>query len=392
MSKKMNDDEVKKAMEKLGIRAAGKKKSEKEEIKSKGLREQIDLFKPLLHALISSKAGFVVGIFSLLFFLIIIYLGGILAGIATGIIVPLILIYALSPYVKIETIDPASKGIPTFLGKRSEDYILNEGAVMTVKNVPFLGSIIDYIPIHIGTIDIDLPDIKVRCKDNFEINLHGTMSINADPNRLIEFYNRGGTHGIDPKTGKTAKEREGDRGIVDLLKNIAIVSIQTTGRSLGWEAVYNVDKSLRNKALIAITGTEDSDVNALLLDKTYDIIGIGTQLTNLTVGNPEPLGSLKEVIDMQPKEISEREFRMTDAETARLLYQTVTGITDEELGKVDRKIVEDFYLKVKRVEQMEKEGGNAELGNDIFKISAARFLDNVNVGDILDLFKKLKGE
>ena len=367
-------------------------------VETRGLREQIDIFKPLFRALISSRIGLAIGIISILFFLFIFlsisYLGGISAGIVAVIIVLLILIYIFSPYVKIETINPASKGIPQFLGKRIETYILNEGAVAVVRNVPIIGDVFGYIPIHVGTVDIDLPGIRVRGKDNFELTLHGTMSINADPNRLIEFYNRGGAHGIDKGTGETIKEYEGDKGIVDLLKNIAIVSIQSTARDLDWEEIYNVDESLRNDALTTITGTDDPDADALLLDKTYDIPGIGTQLTNLTVGSPDPQGTLKEVIDMQPREVSEREYRKTEAETARILYQAVMGITDEELKKVDDSIIENFYFKLKVLEQKEGAEGNVELGGDIFKISAAKFLDNINlenIGDILNLLSKLKG-
>ena len=363
-------------------------------IESRGLRDQIDLFRPVFHALISSKLGITIGIIGILFFLSISYLGGFLAGVAAVAIVLLILIYVFYPYVKIETINPASKGIPRFLGERIGTYILNEGAVAVIRNVPIIGDIFTYIPIHVGTVDIDLPGIKVRGKDNFELSLHSTMSINADPNRLIEFYNRGGAHGIDKETGETIKEHEGDKGIVDLLKNIEIVSIQNTARGLDWEEIYNVDASLRNGALKTITGTKDSNIDALLLDKTYDIPGIGTQLTNLTVGSPVPLGALANVIDKQPEEIAEREYRITDAETAPLLYQAVTGITDEELKKVDKKVMEDFYLRVKMVERIEKEGGDVDFGKNILEISAARFLDNVNLGnisDILDLLSELKG-
>jgi len=393
----MSDSDSDKAireLRKIGIEVVSKKESQKNGIENRGLRDQINLLAPLFHALVTSKVGLVIGIIGLLFFLIISYLGGILAGVATIIIVLLVLIFVLFPYFDIETINSASKGIPRFMGERIGTYIHNEGAVAVIKNVPIIGNVIDYIPIHIGTVDIDIPGVEVLSKDRFKLKLHMTMSINADRNRLIEFYNRGGTYGIDKKTGETNKEKEGDHGIVDLLKNIAIVSVQTTARGLKWEEIYNVDKSLRNDALQTITGTNDPEVDALLLDKTYNIPGIGTQLTNLTVGSPEAQGALARVIDKQPEEIAEREYRITDAETAPLLYQAATGITDEELKKVDKRVVERFYLRVKAIEQLEKEGGDEKFGDNILKISVANFLDDFNlenISDILNLFSKLKG-
>jgi hypothetical protein len=345
---------------------------------------------------VRSKIGFAIGIVGLMFLLTISYLGGILAGIATGIIVLLILIYILSPYVKIETINPASKGIPLFLRKRLEDYTLDEGATIVVKNIPFIGDVFGYVPIHVGLVEIDF-NVLVYDKDHFDLTISGAFSIEADPNKLIEFYNRGGAHGLDEK-GETAKEKEGIHGIVDLLTGIAQSALIKASGDLSYSEIVKNKADLENEALKKMTANKEADVNALTPDKPYSIPGAGTKLLSFVINRIEAGNDLKKILTKQGTEKAEKIFRKTDVEIKRMLAQEMLGMTDEEFKKYKEEYperLEDIYLILTTSELSEKmleNGQEIKLGDDILKIRLARLLnEGIDISKIIRLFSNLKG-
>ena len=376
-----------------------KKSGEREEkLIIKRLFQQIDL-KSLFETLGKSKFGctlILIGMIILLgIFILISHLGGIIAGIVAVAAIVWGLFYKISPYIRIETINYASRGIPTILGRRIPGYILDEGATIVIENVPFFGKVLGYVPIHIGTVNIDFKNVKIFDKDHFDLLVSGAFSIRANPNELIKFQDMGGAHGLDDE-GKTIKEKEsdkGDKGIVDLLlETIQSALLKETGK-LGYPEIISSRDVLENETLKKITMSTSDDVIALNPDKPYYLIGMGTDLLSFVISAIEPGEDLKEIITKQGTELAERKFRTTDAKTATLLYQTITGITDEELREVDKKVIERFYLRIKMVEQLGEKGNDVEFGKNILAISAAGFLDDLkfNLGDILNLLSKFKG-
>lgn len=370
-----------------------------EAVEARDIFGQIKEVKPFIDTLIRSRYGRIVGLVGLSVllgvFIFVSILGGILAGIAALLAILSALIYVIYPYVKIETINPASRGIPLLLGKRVEDYTLHEGAIIVVKNVPFIGSVFEYVPIHIGTVDIDFTEVVIFDKDNFDLSVSGAFSMEADPDpkKLNEFFKRGGAHGIDDK-GETIREKEGIHGIVDLLLGIVKSTLLKETGALPYPEIIRSRADLENEALKKMTMDPNAKVSALNPNRPYYITGMGANILTFVISGIEPGPDLKKIITQKGKELAEREYREIDAGTARILYQAVMGITDEELEKVDRKVMEDFYHLTKIIDQTEQEGSNIKLGEELLKLRGARFLDNINlesIGDVLRLFSKLKG-
>lgn len=380
---------------------------EVEEVETKELFQQFDVFKPLSKILKRSKFGrmliLTVKIVLLSIFILVSYLGGIIAGIVAMATLLLIAVFVAVKYVRIETINPASRGIPKILGKRIAGYTLDEGATVVIDHVPFIGEILGYVPIHIGTVDIDFKEVKIYDKGNFDLIVDGAFSIEADPNKLMEFYTRGGANGIYKedettngrrhKKGETVKEEEGTHGIVDLLLGMIQSALLKEAGKLEYDAIIKSRATLENEALKKITMNPDADVKAMNPNEPYYITGMGANILTFIVSRIEPGEELKKIVTQKAKENAERVFRGIDAETAKLLYQKATGITDEELERVDKKVLESFYLKVKMVEKADGESG-IDFGKNLLEISAAGLLDRINLEDIngiLNLFSKFKG-
>lgn len=370
-------------------------------IEVKGPLGQIKLLEKPLDTLKRSRYGRVVTLVGLSVllgvFILVSILGGILAGIAALLAILSTLIYVIYPYVKIETINPASRGIPKLLGKRAEDYTLDEGATIVIKGVPFIGGIFEFESIHVGVVNLDFP-VKVRDENNFELEIDASIAINAHPDKLMEFYDKGGAHGVSKETGETNKEKEGNGGIADLIIDMTRSSMIMTAKELNYSKILAAEPSLGNNALKKITKKEDVELDALTPDKPYYVKGLGTQILNFVIKDVIPLGKLKELFDRQAQELAEGEFRRTDTEVKRMIAQEMLGMTDDEFEEYKRDNptnLEDIYLiltALEREEELLAKGLDVKPGDAVLKIRLGRLLGKgINFGDILSLLSKLKG-
>ena len=373
------------------------------DIEAKGILGQIKLLKKPLNTLKQSRYGRTVGLIGLGVFLgifiVVSILGGILAGIAALLAIIATLIYVIYPYVKIETINPASRGIAKLLGRRVKDYTLDEGATIVIKGVPFIGGIFEFEAVHVGTVDIDFTGVVIFDKDNFDLSVSGAFSIEADsdPKKLNEFYDRGGAHGIDDN-GETKREVEGIHGIVDLLLGMIKSALLKEAGELDYSGIIKSRADLENEALKKITMDPNADVNALNPDKPYCIPGMGANILTFVISGIEPGSDLKKILTKQGIEKTERVYRKFDAETKKILAQEMLGMTDEEFEeyrKDNPEKLEDIYLiltALEREEELLAEGLDVKPGDAVLKIRLARLLNkDINIGNILDLFGKLKG-
>jgi hypothetical protein len=398
-----------KSVLKTHIEQINKKVAEDEEnVKGIGLFGQIRLLEPFLNTIKESRLGkamilvvFMVGI-ALIFGLVIVlyYAGGISAALVGIIVVFILAVHFIVPLVEIQTVYPACIAIPQIFRRRIGDYTLNEGLAATIKYL------FEFIQVYIGVVNLDFEAV-VYDENNLEITLPVSISINADRNQILMFYDKGGAHGLvkndEGKLGPK-KEQVGDHGIADFIIDQIMSSLGNTAHSKPYNDIIGIDPGLANKALQRITENDKITADALSMANPHVVPGLGIQISNLAIKRGKPGKELEKIIARQGIELAEREFRITDVDTKKIQFQQLRGKGHMSVKEFDeyldenpeeRKALEDFYRILKAIEQQEEmleKGQKIIPGSDVLLVRIGRLIENGGeVANLAKSFMKLTG-
>lgn len=342
-----------------------------DEIKELNIFDQIKLVVPLLGKIKTAAIVLFVSLF-LSFFLMTISIGIELAIIGE-LIIFVVLLILIVPFISIKKIPNMYIGVPLVLGERKDGYILKEGWAIIIKGI------FEHIPVNIKKINLDF-EITVRAEDNAQAILKVSTMIRADKNRICEFLDA---------SGRPEGEEEGDKGIADIIIDMAKSSIISTSKEKTFDKILEIDPEITSNAIKSITSEEGNEIiETIRSDQPLVVPGLGITLTKFVIKEPEPTGKIALVFEKQAVEDLEQKFELTNTETKLLQIKKMM----EEL-KDSGQIIDanSMYLILTEQELLEN-GHKITPGLNRLLNSLAGLIERgAEISDILGLIKSFKG-
>ena len=342
-----------------------------DEIKELNVFGQIKLIVPLLGKI--KKTAIILFILLFLSFLFMAIFIGIELAIIGELIVVIALLMLVAPFISIKKIPNMYIGVPLVLGERKDGYILKEGWAIIIKGI------FEHIPVNIKKINLDF-NITVRAEDNAQAILKVSTMIRANKNRICEFLDA---------SGRPEGEEEGDKGIADIIIDMAKSSIISTSKKKTLNEILEIDPEITSKAIRSITSEEgDEIIETIKSDQPLVVPGLGITLTKFVIKEPEPTGKIAEVFEKQAVEDLEQKFELTNTETKLLQIKKMIEDLKESGQTVD---ANSMYLILTEQELLEK-GHKITPGlNRLLNGLAGLIEGGAGISDILELIKSFKG-
>ena len=331
---------------------------------------QLKLIVPLLEKI---KIAMIMLVLLLLSFLFMAISIGIELAIIGELIIFLIILTLSSPFVTLRKIPNMHIGVPLMLGERKNTYILKEGWAIIIKGI------FEHIPVNIKKINLDF-DVTVHTEDNAQAILKVSIMIGADKNRICEFLDA---------SGRPEGEEEGDKGIADIIIDMAKSSITSTSKVKTLNEILAINPEITSEAIKLITSEEsDHIIETIKSNHPLVVPGLGITLTKFVIKEAKPTGKIAEVFEEKAVEVQKREFELINTRTKILQIQEII----KEFGEKGKAInPETMYLILTEQELLEK-GHKITPGLHRLLNSLAGMIEGgAGISDILGLLDRIKG-
>lgn len=312
----------------------------------------------------------------LLFFLFMAVFVGIGLAIIGELIIIVILVILAAPFISLKKIPNMYVGVPLILGERNDGFILKEGWAIVIEGI------FEHIAVNVKKINLDF-SVTVHNIDNIQVILPVSIMIRVDKNRVCEFLDA---------SGRPEGEEEGNKGIADIIIDMAKSSITTSSKTKTLDEILEIHPEITLNALKAITDKKSIKYNETIKsDQPLTVPGLGITLTKLIIKEPKITGKGADVYEMQAVEEFTRRFELYKAETKLIKLKQIHKTMDElkESGQIID--ADSMYLILTEQELLEK-GSKITPGLNKFLISLSKLIDKgAGISEILGFIKDFKG-
>jgi len=273
-------------------------------------------------------------------------------------IIILILIILAAPFISLKKIPNMYVGLPLILGERNDGFTLKEGWAIVIKGI------FEHIAVNVKKINLDF-SVTVHTIDRFQVILPVSIMIRVDKNRVCEFLDA---------SGRPEGEEEGNKGVADVIINMAKSSITTSSKTKTLDEILEIHPEITSNALKAITKKSTIKINETTTsDQPLTVPGLGITLTKLIIKEPKPTGKAVEVYEMQAVEEFTRKFELYKNETKIIKLMQIQKRMNElkEPGQIID--ADSMYLILTEQELLEK-GSKITPGLNKFLISLSKLI------------------
>lgn len=312
-------------------------------------------------------------LFSFLFMAVFVGIGLAIIG---ELIIIVILIILAAPFISLKKIPNMYVGVPLIFGERNDGFILKEGWAIVIEGI------FEHIAVNVKIINLDF-SVTVHTIDRLQVILAVSIMFRVDKNRVCEFLDA---------SGRPEGEEEGNRGVADIIIDMAKSSITTSSKTKTVDEILEIHPEITLNALKAITDKKSIKNNETIKsDQPLTVPRLGITLTNLIIKESKITGKAADVYEMQGVEEFTRRFELYKNETKLIKLKQIHKTMDElkESGQIID--ADSMYLILTEQELLEK-GSKITPGLNKFLISLSKLIDKgAGISEILGFIKDFKG-